>query len=79
MANNKRPERSELFLVRVWTETTEAGGRLTRGKVQKAVSGETFHFDDWQGLLLHLQNNALATDTRNTRQETASDSAEQQE
>jgi hypothetical protein len=55
MAKDNRLKRSELFLLRMWTETTDTGSRLTHGKVQRAVSGQTTHFDDWQGLLDRLK------------------------
>lgn len=55
--------RSELFLVRMWTEATDDGSRLAYGKVQRAVSGETNHFEDWEGLLVRLRA-MLANDKR---------------
>jgi len=56
MSRHTHLRRSELFLVRMWTEPTDTGSRLARGKVQRAVSGETSRFDNWQGLLDRLRN-----------------------
>lgn len=47
--------RSELFLVRMWTENSDGSGPHACGKVQRAVSGETSQFDDLQGLLDRLR------------------------
>jgi hypothetical protein len=58
--------RSDLYLVRLWTEETAAGSALAHGKVQRAVSGETNHFDDWQGLLDRLR--AMAVGDRGDRE-----------
>ena len=55
MTKQRHLGRSDLFLVRLWTEDTATGSSLTHGKVQRAVSGETNHFDDWQGLLDRLR------------------------
>jgi hypothetical protein len=51
MTKQRHRGRSDLFLVRLWTEDTATGSELAHGKVQRAVNGETNHFDDWQGLL----------------------------
>ena len=56
MSKHTHLRRSELFLVRMWTEPTDSGSQLAHGKVQRAVSGETSHFDNWQGLLDRLRN-----------------------
>lgn len=55
MTRHSHLRRSELFLVRMWTEYTDKGDRLAYGKVQRAVSGETTHFADWEGLLDQLR------------------------
>ena len=60
MTKQSRLRRSDLFLVRMWTEDTEAGRKLAYGKVHRAVSGEAHQFDDWQGLLDQLR--AMLTD-----------------
>jgi hypothetical protein len=54
MTKQRRLRRSDLFLVRMWTEDTEAGRTLAYGKVHRVVSGEAHQFDTWQGLLDHL-------------------------
>lgn len=55
MTRRDHHRRSDLFLVRMWTEETDTGSQLAHGKVQRAVSGEAHHFDDWQGLLDRLR------------------------
>ena len=62
MAKYHHHGRSDLFLVRLWTEETATGSALAHGKVQRAVSGETNHFDDWQGLLDRLRAMAVGGD-----------------
>ena len=50
--------RTDLYLVRIWTEEiggTEEGIETNseppcRGRVQRVVDGESYSFDDWQGL-----------------------------
>lgn len=59
MTKHSHPGRSELFLVRMWTEDTGDGIKLVHGKVQKAVSGETAQFCDWQSLVEQLKAMAL--------------------
>jgi hypothetical protein len=73
MTRQSHIRRSELFLVRMWTEETGAGSRLAYGKVQRAVSGETNHFEDWEGLLDRLR--AMVADDRRGRQDGAPDGA----
>jgi hypothetical protein len=60
MTKQSRLRRSDLFLVRMWTEDTGSGRKLAYGKVHRAVSGEAHQFDDWQGLLDRLR--AMVTD-----------------
>ena len=55
MTKHRHLGRSDLFLVRLWTENTATGSELAHGKVQRAVSGEADYFDDWQGLLDRLR------------------------
>jgi hypothetical protein len=54
---HRRMRRTDLFLVRVWAEetTTTMGADgvdrpVCRGRVQRVVDGESYQFDDWQGL-----------------------------
>ena len=70
--------RSDLFLVRMWTETTDTGSRLAYGKVQRAVSGETNHFEDWEDLLDRLRA-MVANDKRDNQyvQDKAPDDTQQ--
>jgi hypothetical protein len=47
--------RTDLFLVRVWAGDATMGGDGTnspicRGRVQRVADGESYSFDDWQGL-----------------------------
>jgi hypothetical protein len=67
MTRHHRHGRSDLFLVRLWTEETATGDERPHGKVQRAVNGETTHFDDWQGLLDRLR--AMVADDKKRRWE----------
>jgi hypothetical protein len=60
MTRRSHHRRSDLFLVRMWTEDTDTGSQLAYGKVQRAVSGEAHHFEDWQGLLDWLRTMLLS-------------------
>jgi len=50
--------RTDLYLVRVWTDEPEAtpegaendGRPPCKGRVQRVVDGESYSFDNWQGL-----------------------------
>jgi hypothetical protein len=50
-------KRTNLFLVRVWTEQSDDGSRKSElhGRVQRVVDGESHRFSDWQGLLDSLE------------------------
>jgi hypothetical protein len=52
MGTQRNAERTDLFLVRVWTQNSPDGSgiSLCGGKVQWAVSGESHNFEDWKGL-----------------------------
>jgi len=75
MTKHRHLGRSDLFLVRLWTEETATGSALAHGKVQRAVSGETNHFDDWQGLLDRLR--AMAVGDKGDKGNGASDNAQE--
>ena len=55
MRTDRRLKRTDLFLVRVWTQDGDAGDSSGQGewhgKVQRVVDGETHQFDDWQHLM----------------------------
>lgn len=55
MGAHRRLQRSDLFLVRIWTEIadiTEAhNAAVCRGRVQRVIDGESRPFDNWQSLL----------------------------
>jgi hypothetical protein len=55
MGSDQGNKRSQLFTLRVWTEEVAGGDIEWRGKVQRAVSGETLYFRDWEALLLFLR------------------------
>jgi hypothetical protein len=76
MSKHSHFRRSDLFLVRMWTEATDTGSRLAYGKVQRAVSGETNHFEDWEGLLERLRT-MVANDKRNKQDKTPDDAQEE--
>jgi len=46
MRDRRQTANSDLFLVRVWVRETDKGEREWRGKIQRAVSGEEYYFDD---------------------------------
>ena len=52
MGVQNRYRRSDLFLVRMWSEEAADGsGNLEwRGKVQRVVDGEAHQFSEWQDL-----------------------------
>jgi hypothetical protein len=53
MGMRRRYKRSELFLVRVWTQGRghDSSTGAWCGRVQRAGNGEVYQFEDWQGLL----------------------------
>ncbi len=53
METRHRQRRSDLFLVRLWTEGGDDGsGKVEwHGKVQHVVDGEAHPFSGWQGLI----------------------------
>jgi hypothetical protein len=51
----------------MWIEAADNGSRLAYGKVQRAVSGETNNFDDWDELLDRLK--AMVANDKRSRQE----------
>jgi hypothetical protein len=50
----REPDRSQLFIIRLWKEEGEEASIEYRGRVQHALSGETRHFRDWATLLEFL-------------------------
>ena len=55
MSRDRQFSRTDLFLVRVWAEDASDGETEWRGKVQRAVNGETRYFENWPQLLDLLQ------------------------
>ena len=47
---NLQPQKSQLFMVRVWSEDLGGGQLDWRGKVQHMISGETRFFCGWSAL-----------------------------
>ena len=75
MNGHRRLKRTDLFLIRMWTEQDAGAGHgdvSWRGKVQRVVDGETYPFDDWQALVDVLQslvsasNGGQTSSARNT-------------
>jgi hypothetical protein len=60
----------------MWTDDSEGSSQLAYGKVQRAVSGETNHFEDWEGLMERLKN-MVAHDKR-SKQDKAPDHAHEE-
>ena len=55
MKQRRSTKRTELFLVRVWTRSSDDGsGDIEdiewEGKVQRVTNGETHEFSSWQSL-----------------------------
>jgi hypothetical protein len=62
MTGRRHLKRTDLFLIRMWTEEVtetregkDEGGVAWRGKVQRVVDGETYQFDSWPALVDLLQ------------------------
>jgi len=51
MGIRHRYRRSDLFLLRVWSEETENGAITWCGKVQRTTTGEARFFRDWPQLI----------------------------
>lgn len=51
---------SQLFTVRIWSESTGQGVMNWRGKVQAVPNGAWRYFQDWQVLSAFLQNEVEA-------------------
>jgi hypothetical protein len=56
MSKHRRLRRSDLFLLRLWSEAREGEQRepTWHGKIQRVVDGETRQFSDWDALLAIL-------------------------
>jgi len=67
MPPNHRTNRNDLFVVRFWLEdmSSESAGstgqRRWGGRVQRAVSGESHEFSDWDALVEALRAMLAAT------------------
>jgi len=64
MSPKHRTSRNDLFLVRFWLEdvSTESDGKSGwGGRVQRAVSGESHEFSDWDALIEALRAMLAAT------------------
>ena len=48
------PERTHLFLVRLWIEELGEGQTEWRGRAQNITSGDAAYFRDWDGLVATL-------------------------
>lgn len=66
MKADRHLRRTDLFLVRVWSEEVDNGRTEWCGKVQRPVNGETRYFRDWPALL-DLLSNMLPTDQNTSR------------
>ncbi len=64
MSPKHRTNRNDLFLVRFWLEdmSSESEGQSGwGGRIQRAVSGESHEFNDWDALVKVLQAMLAAT------------------
>ncbi|MEO8289026.1 MAG: hypothetical protein ABI670_21655 [Chloroflexota bacterium] len=59
MSPRRQLKRSNLFVLRIWTQETSNREEVTRweGEVRRAVDGEAHHFRDLHGLLDWLTDN----------------------
>jgi hypothetical protein len=58
------PNRSHLFVLRIWFEDLGKGKSDWRGKIQYIDNGEMKYFRDWPTLQAFLENHILRTDHR---------------
>lgn len=65
MNPRRQLKRSNLFVLRIWTqeEDNHEGAIRWEGQVRRAVDGEAHHFDDLQGLLDWLKDNLEGNST----------------
>jgi len=49
-----RRKGSHFFTLRVWTEETQEGRSVWRGKLERVVNGETLYFHEWGALQAFL-------------------------
>lgn len=49
------PARSQLFTLRVWMETVGNGRYELRGTLKHVLTGETYHFRDWQTMIRYVE------------------------
>ncbi len=64
MSPKHRTNRNDLFLVRFWLQdmSSQPEGQIQwGGRVQRAVSGESHEFNDWDGLVKALRAMLAAT------------------
>ena len=54
------PDRSHLFLVRLWPDGADSAGHEWYGRVQHVVSGEAHTFEDWATLIEWLRGMLMA-------------------
>jgi hypothetical protein len=71
MSKHRPLRRSDLFLLRLWSEAGGDGGHgrsIWRGKVQRVIDGESRRFSDWEDLLAILD--AMLSEERDDGQKT---------
>jgi hypothetical protein len=64
MSPKHHTSRNDLFLVRFWLQDTssESEGQITwGGRIQRAVSGESHEFSDWDAMVKVLRTMLAAT------------------
>ena len=64
MSPKHRTNRNDLFLVRFWLQDMSSqpeGQSQWGGRVQRAVSGESHEFNDWEALVKVLRTMLAAT------------------
>ena len=52
-------ESTQLFSVRLWYVTEEDGHGVLQGRAQHVLSGEAYHFEEWEALREFLEEQLL--------------------
>lgn len=63
MATAQESSRTQLFTLRVWTEAVGADRVEIRGTLTHALSGETYHFRNWERLTQLIESHIATAQT----------------
>jgi hypothetical protein len=59
--SDRSSTQTQLFTLRVWMETVADERREFRGALTHVLSGETYHFRDWQALTQLIESHLATT------------------